>query len=414
MKTTRRTFLQTSALASIAAIVPFSSDAASARPSAPLNAKELDGFELAARHPLVRTKPGPTYFEGMLLGNGDVGVCAVVRPDALGLHVSKTDCWDIRVTEGIDKDVRPFSEILEMWRKASEELKREGKGDSLSVEGAEFFRAYCDRVGAAYKKIWPRPWPCGTVWLKWDARWVEPKTYSLNPANGVFILDLNVEKLDEAAPPVQLTAFVDWDSGLLIVSTDASVPDLSVIYSPQIDGFHSGAFDSGHVEASPDQLPRPELKQWVDEDAGEFSCFQYFPAIGPSESNPSPPRTEMDRNFALHGRLTGAWATSQIDSSKSLVFTPNGSRALRLDIGVATPRDILLERLEAQTSASEDAASWITIPQTHVYTAAELDTAAFTSRSVAAASKVHFDDLKHRSETRWRGFWSASAVSIFD
>ncbi len=62
--------------------------------------RELDGFEIAGQHPLVRTKPGPTYFEGMLLGNGDMGVCAVVRPDALGFHISKSDCWDIRVTEG--------------------------------------------------------------------------------------------------------------------------------------------------------------------------------------------------------------------------------------------------------------------------------------------------------------------------
>ena len=39
------------------------------------------------------------------------------------LHISKSDCWDIRVTKDSDKEVRPFSEILEMWRKASAELK---------------------------------------------------------------------------------------------------------------------------------------------------------------------------------------------------------------------------------------------------------------------------------------------------
>ena len=49
--------------------------------------------------------PGPTFFEGMLLGNGDVGVCALVRPDALGLHFGKNDCWDIRVSEDIPERV---------------------------------------------------------------------------------------------------------------------------------------------------------------------------------------------------------------------------------------------------------------------------------------------------------------------
>jgi hypothetical protein len=124
-----------------------------------------------------------------------------VRPDALGLHISKGDCWDIRVTEGSEKDVRPFSEILKMWRKASAEAKRGGKEDSLSIEDVEFFRAYSERVGASYRKSWPRPWPCGTIWLKWDARWVEPKTYSLNPANGVFILDLKIKTFHEQERP---------------------------------------------------------------------------------------------------------------------------------------------------------------------------------------------------------------------
>jgi hypothetical protein len=161
MKTTLRTFLQTSALASIAAIAPPNSDAASPKPSMALDTKELDGYEIAGRHPLVRTKPGPTYFEGMLLGNGDIGVCAVVRPDALGLHISKSDCWDIRVTEGTEKDVRPFAEILEMWKRASEELKQKGYKPGDSVESADFFRDYLDKVGHSYSKPWPRPWPCG-------------------------------------------------------------------------------------------------------------------------------------------------------------------------------------------------------------------------------------------------------------
>ena len=372
----------------------------------------LDAFALAAKHAMVRTKPGPTYFEGMLLGNGDVGVCAVVRPDALGLHISKNDCWDIRVTEASNKEVRPFSEILEMWRKASAELKKEGK--TQSIEEAEFFRAYCNKVGDSYEKSWPRPWGCGTVWVKWDSRWVEPQTYSLNPANGLFTLDLRIKTYNEPEQSARLTAFVDWESGHLVVATDAPIPEVSVIYSPQIDGFQSSAFDSGHVEVRTDQLPPPELKQTVSEDVAEFSCFQYFPAIGPTPGIPNPPRSEFDRNFALHGRITGAWSSSQIESSRSMVFTPKSNHALRLDICVATPRDTLLWRLEIEPSTRENAASWITIPQTHVYSSDELDTIAYTSRSVADASKVSLDARKQSSEVYWRKFWSASSVSFQD
>ena len=411
MKPTRREFLQASAMASLAAVGPAVAGQID-RPSPQRSNHKLDAFELAGKHTMVRTKPGPTYFEGMLLGNGDVGVCAVVRPDALGLHLSKSDCWDIRFTEASNKEVRPFSEILEMWRKASAELKQ--KENALSVEEDEFFRTYCEKVGGSYQKPWPRPWGCGTVWLKWDSRWVEPQTYSLNPANGLFILDLRIKTFSEPERSVRLTAFVDWQSGHLVLATDAPIPEISVIYSPQIDGFHSSAFDSGHIDVRADQLPTPKLGQKVNEDVAEFSCFQYFPAIGPTESNVNPPRSEFDRNFALHGRIPGTWSSSQIDSSKSLVFTTKISQPVRLDVAVATPRDILLQRLEMQPSTGKAPASWITIPQNHIYSAEDLDTTTYTSRSIADASKVSFDDRRQRSEMCWRKHWSASSVSFQD
>jgi hypothetical protein len=52
--------------------------------------RDLDGFRIAHRHQIVRNLPTPNFFEGMLLGNGDVGVCVTVRPDALGLHLGKS------------------------------------------------------------------------------------------------------------------------------------------------------------------------------------------------------------------------------------------------------------------------------------------------------------------------------------
>jgi alpha-L-fucosidase 2 len=413
MKTTRRTFLQTSAMASLMQI------ASTSRASSPpdrlsmTDDRALDGFEIAGHHPLVRTKPGPTYFEGMLLGNGDVGVCAVVRPDALGLHISKSDCWDIRVTEGSEKEVRPFSEILEMWKRASAELSRDGNHDGESVEDAGFFREYVGRVGESYSKPWPRPWPCGTVWLKWDPRWISPMTYSLNPANGVFTLELKITPLNDRQRTAKLTAFVDWDSGRISVKSDP-IPELSVTYSPAIDGFQAGPFDSGHVEIHPDQLPRPVLEHQVTADACDFRCYQEFPAIGPSKESPNPPRSDKDRNFSLHGRIEGVWTVSQIQASDSLVFSSKSNGTIRLEVAVTTPRDLLLRRLESQHDGGDEPANWITIPQTHSYSAEDLNTAAYAEQVVVAASKLPFETLKQTSESRWRELWSASAVRFQD
>jgi hypothetical protein len=87
MKPTRRVFLGAAGMAAAGApqgrgaIVP------------------LDAVAIARRHPLIRTQPTPGFFEGLLLGNGDIGVCVTVRPDAMDIHIGKNDAWDIRVSE---------------------------------------------------------------------------------------------------------------------------------------------------------------------------------------------------------------------------------------------------------------------------------------------------------------------------
>ena len=96
MKTSRRTFLRASAATAAVGVLP-----AEARPLS--NDTNLDGFKIAKRHQILRDLPTPNFFEGMLLGNGDIGLCVTVRPDALGLHLGKEDSWDIRVSEDQDR-----------------------------------------------------------------------------------------------------------------------------------------------------------------------------------------------------------------------------------------------------------------------------------------------------------------------
>src|SRR5436305_15131171 len=86
----------------------------------------LDGHQIAQRHKILRDSPTPDFFEGMLLGNGDIGLCITVRPDALGLHLGKSDSWDIRVNEEHTSHVLSFSDLLKLWEQASEEAKRQG------------------------------------------------------------------------------------------------------------------------------------------------------------------------------------------------------------------------------------------------------------------------------------------------
>src|ERR1700719_2447138 len=340
MRTNRREFLQTSALASLAAA--HSTGVASDGRTAGISTDaHLNASEIARRHMIVRDTPSPAFFGGMLLGNGDVGACVVVRPDAVGSHIGKNDCWDIRVSEDITNHVLPFREVLQLWQRASEEVKKMGKPDMLYLEtGVPFFREYSERVGSSYDgKKWPRPWPCGTIWINWDPTWVEPSQHTLDLASGLFTLTLGRTDVENENSRVQLFIFVDWETGLISASTDQALPLRSIVYSPEIDGFHAGPFESGKRKEASALLPSPETSAGIFADFAEFSSFQYFPALGPTGDRPSPPRSDKDRNFSLFARVSGRWSAKPADPGSDVHLKPETRQLLRIDALVATPRD---------------------------------------------------------------------------
>ncbi len=430
MKPTRREFLQTSALIAVGEALPAGSGFAASSEH-----ESLDGFQIARRHTIARELPGPDFFEGMLLGNGDLGVCAVVRPDALGLHIGKSDSWDIRVSEDIEKHVLTFQDLLKLWKRAGEEAKRLGKPEMLSLEyNIDFFREYTNKVASSYARPWPRPWPCGTVWIHWDPRWVAPGKQTLDLATGLYTLDLTCAGFEQNSRVIRLSSFVDWATGLVSVSTEEAAPFSSIDYYPDLDDFHASPIGFEESRADWGVLPRPEIDGKAEDAYAEFSCFQYFPAIGPTEETPSPPRSDKDRNFALYGRIQGSWTVEGLAESQSRLqqagksggtFTQygqppgvslrtRGKQPLRLDIKVSTPRDILLERLEREAAASGDRNKWIIIPQDHAYSRDDLDTPSFARKEVERLAAIDLEHIRNDSQANWRQFWSRSAVELDD
>jgi hypothetical protein len=403
--------------------------------AAPSAEQPLDGSRIARRHLIVREIPGPDFFEGMLLGNGDVGVCAVVRPDALGLHIGKNDGWDIRVSEDIKKRILTFQDLLKLWERASEEAKRLGNPDMLFLEtNIGFFSDYTKSVASSYGRPWPRPWPCGTVWIHWDPRWVHAGKQTLDPANGLYTLDLACTGPGDASRLVKLSCFVDWTTGLISVSTEQPVPLLSVDYYPDLDEYHASPVGFEASKATWGTLPQPEIDGRAREGSAEFSCFQYLPALGPTEEMPNPPRSDKDRNFALHGRLVGKWSVEGlVESQQRLLqgggvagsFTKYGlapgvflsgvgEQSLSLNVKVATPRDLLLERLQAEATASGNPNPWIAIPQDHAYSQQDLDTASYARAQVERLAATDLYQIRRDSEANWEKFWSRSAIQLED
>jgi alpha-L-fucosidase 2 len=356
MKTTRRTFLESGGLAAAAVQTP-------AQPPA----QSLNPLAAARRNRIVREGPTPNFFEGMLMGNGDIGVCVTVRPDALGLHIGKEDSWDIRVSEDHYAHVVKFKELLEMWKRAGEEAKAQGKPDMLFLDSnIPWFREYTDRVQSSYRKSWPRPWPCGIVWIHWDARSIRVARQELDISTGLLTITLEHDNLSGTVRTFRVFVSVSQDSGHISVRSDAPAPFASIAYYPNID-------DSA-------KLPRPELASRVEAGFGEFTCYQHFPAIAPTDEQPDPPRSDKDSNFALCGRLAGEWRREGEEGTR--VFLRAGKQQpFRLDVALYTPRD-------------------------------HRDNVAHAAAEAARLTAVPSAQLERATAAWWARFWSKSAVEF--
>ena len=384
MKTTRRKFLAATAATAAGTILP---DSLAGVPVA----GTLDASQIAKRHRIVRDFLTPGFFEGMLLGNGDIGVCVTVRPDALGLHFGKEDSWDIRVSEDHYQHVLPFNELLKLWERAGEEAKRQGKPDMLYLESSiDFFREYTEKVTSSYAKSWPRPWPCGIVWIHWDSRKVRVLRQTLDPSNGLFTLDLEQDDLRGQRRKVTVRCLVNWTTGHVLVSSEEPAPFASVAYYPNLD-----------PEA---QLPPPEIDGSAGEGFAEFTGYQHFPATVPTKENPNPPRTEKDRNFALSGRLQGKWVVEGLAESREKLRQMDGRSRETYWLWGGSPRVFLRNQQEQPFRLDLT----LITPRDHP------NNVAFAKQEVTRLAQIPVRKLQQETEKHWKEFWSRSAIEFED
>lgn len=137
-------------------------------------------LELAKKHSIRKDLPAPDFFEGPLLGNGDLGVVVCTVPDGITLHLGHNDIWDIRIEEGHKEKIGTFQEV---WSKI------------LSIKGDiyqdEWFRQYMDDVTASYlKHIYPRPYPASSLHLFFDRKEYEVLGHTLDISNGLLTVTL--------------------------------------------------------------------------------------------------------------------------------------------------------------------------------------------------------------------------------
>lgn len=142
--------------------------------------KPIDMIAMAKKHSIRRELAQPHFFEGALLGNGDLGVVACTRPDAIVLHLGHNDIWDIRIEEGHKDKLGTFEEI---WGRI-----QAAPGD---VHEEEWYREYEKTVTASYLNYkYPRPYPASTMYLFFDRKEYEVMGHELDLSNGLLTVTL--------------------------------------------------------------------------------------------------------------------------------------------------------------------------------------------------------------------------------
>jgi hypothetical protein len=134
----------------------------------------------AKKHSIKRDIPSPDFFEGALMGNGNLGVVACTRPDALVFYFGHNNIWDIRIEEGHKNSVGTFDEI---WNKI---LNTPG-----DVHNAKWYNDYVSAVTDSYHRfVYPRPYPASAAYLFFDRKGFEVLGHTLDISTGLFTADM--------------------------------------------------------------------------------------------------------------------------------------------------------------------------------------------------------------------------------
>lgn len=141
--------------------------------------KTSDTMALAKKHSIKKEGACPDFFEGALLGNGNLGTVVCTRPDCLVLYFGHNDIWDIRVDESHKGKLGTFKEI---WKKILNE-----KGN---FRDQAWYQDYENMAIASYRKPYPRPYPASALYLFFDRVDYSVLGYELDISCGLVTVTL--------------------------------------------------------------------------------------------------------------------------------------------------------------------------------------------------------------------------------
>ena len=177
--------------------------------------KATDILAIAKKHTIKHELAAPDFFEGALMGNGNLGLVVCSRPDGIVFYLGHNDIWDIRIEEGHKDKIGTFQEIWERILSTSGDIHNE-----------KWYQDYEREVTASYHNyIYPRPYPASSTYLFWDKNEYEVIGHSLDISKGLLTITLQ----NSDGEPYYLSIFVAQDSDTIYCrATDSTGKDTPI------------------------------------------------------------------------------------------------------------------------------------------------------------------------------------------
>jgi hypothetical protein len=257
----------------------------------PAEEATLDPLAVAATHPIVFDRPGPTFFSGALLGNGGLGALVCTRSDAIMIHFGHNDVWDQRIGLNNLDELGTFDEVFAKMRAIPADVQEMSKDP--------WYEHYRVTSKQNYRESYPRPFPCGTLVLGFDPRHVEMLGREVDIANGRCRINLLAD-----GRPVWAEVFVEIGPDRLWVrlldENDRPAP-------PVFDRIR--LFED---PKTPEEIPRrTAIENPTENTLGFRQVLPYRPPRAENANEPHP----NDRAFSIAVRtsaelMEGTWPTT--------------------------------------------------------------------------------------------------------
>ncbi|HEX8549593.1 MAG TPA: glycoside hydrolase N-terminal domain-containing protein, partial [Cytophagaceae bacterium] len=242
---------------------------------------------IAKTHNLISDTPGPDFFEGDLLGNGGLGLCITTRPDAMLLHLGHNNVWDQRLSEIPLDSIGKFKDVYSLILGSRKRLEAQGLKDPhpLDITQDTLLNNYIKNLSAIGDKQWPRPFPCGTLYLAFDPLKMYMVKRELNISNGIWTITYN-----RGGDHIYIDVFVVRGSDkVLLKAYDAKGNGIPLPFTRFRILPHD---DSGS------KIPSPQT--FYSEEKGLAGWSQHLPKHAPLENEGTPHVThEGDKAFTV-------------------------------------------------------------------------------------------------------------------